>query len=78
VGVQGVRWGRGGTVRAGGYNFLSRNENENYQLGTGIFVHHRIVKAVKRVEFVSDRVTYIVVRGRWCNRVVQKRVFMRN
>jgi hypothetical protein len=36
------------------------------------FVHHRIVSAVKRVEFVSDRVSYtrIVLRGRWCNIVV--------
>ena len=30
------------------------------------FLHHRIVSAVKRVEFVSDRVSYIVLRGRWC------------
>jgi len=36
-------------------------------LGTGFFVHHRIVSAVKRVEFVSDRVSYIVLRGCWCN-----------
>ena len=36
----------------------------------GLFVHHRIVSAVKRVEFVSDRVTYIVLRGRWCNIIV--------
>jgi len=25
-------------------------------LGTGVFVHHRIVSAVKRAEFLSDRV----------------------
>jgi endonuclease/exonuclease/phosphatase family metal-dependent hydrolase len=25
---------------------------------------------VKRVEFVSDRVSYIVLRGRWCNIIV--------
>ena len=31
------------------------------------FVHHRTVSAVKRVEFVSNRVTYILQRGRWCN-----------
>ena len=31
------------------------------------FVHHRIVSSVKRVEFVSDRMSYIVLRGRWCN-----------
>ena len=38
--------------------------------GQGFFVHQRIVSAVKRVEFVSDRVSYIVLRGRWCNIIV--------
>jgi hypothetical protein len=33
-------------------------------------VHHRIVSAVKRVKFVSDRMSYIVLRGRWCNVIV--------
>ena len=35
-----------------------------------MFVHHRIVSAVKRVEFVSDRVSCIVLRGHWCNIIV--------
>ena len=39
-------------------------------MGTGFFVHQRIASAVKRVEFVSDRVSYIVLRGRWCNIIV--------
>ena len=34
------------------------------------FVNHRTVSAVKRVEFVSDRVSYIVMRGCWCNIIV--------
>ena len=34
------------------------------------FVHRRIVSAVKRVEFVSDRLSYMVLRGRWHNIIV--------
>jgi hypothetical protein len=70
VGVQEVRWGREGTVRAGDYNFFYGKGNENHQLRTGFFVHHRIVSAVKRVEFVSDRVSYVILRGCWCNIIV--------
>jgi len=39
--------------------------------GKRIFVHHRIVSAVKRVQFVSDRMSYTVLRGCWCNVIVQ-------
>jgi len=28
-------------------------------------VHRRLVSAVKRIEFVSDRLSYILLRGRW-------------
>jgi exonuclease III len=71
VGVQEVRWEKGGTVRAGDYNFFYGKCNKNHQLGTGFFVHQRLPPAVKRVEFVSDRVSYIVMTGRWNNYIVQ-------
>jgi hypothetical protein len=34
---------------------------------TGFFVHKRIMSAVKRVKFISDRMSYIILRARWCN-----------
>ena len=66
VGVQEVRWDKGDMVRAGACIFYGRG-NENHKLGTGLFVHHRIVSPVKRVKFVSYMVSYIVLRGHWCN-----------
>ena len=35
VGVQEVRWDKGGTVREGDYDFFYGKGNDNHQLGTG-------------------------------------------
>jgi len=51
VSVQEFRWDREGTERARDYYFFYGKENENHQLGSGIFVHHRIVSIIKTVEF---------------------------
>jgi exonuclease III len=65
VGVQEVRWDRGSTEPAGKYKFLYGKGNENHESGTGFFfVRKRIRSSVKRVEFYSDRMSYIILRGR--------------
>jgi hypothetical protein len=70
MGVQEVRWKRGGTKPADKYTFFNGKGNENHELGTGFFVHRRTTSAVNKVEFVSDRMTYIILRGRWCYVIV--------
>jgi hypothetical protein len=63
VGVQEVRWDGGGTEPAGEYIFFYGKGNENHELDTGYFIHKRIESAVKKVEFISDRMSYIILRG---------------
>jgi hypothetical protein len=35
--------------------------NGNHELGEDFFVHTRIISAVKRVEFINDRMSYIIL-----------------
>jgi hypothetical protein len=70
VGVQEVRWEGSSTEPAGENTFFYGKGNENHELGTGLFVHKRIISAVKRVEFVSARMSYVILKGRWCHIIV--------
>jgi hypothetical protein len=65
VAVQEVRW-----AEAGSQIFFRRNGDANHHLLTSFFLHMRIISAVKRVEFITDRMPYIKLRGRGCDIIV--------
>jgi hypothetical protein len=62
VGVQEIRWQGSGTEPAG--ESERGRKTMNY---VQVFVDKKIISAVKRVTFVSDRMSYIILIGRWCH-----------
>jgi exonuclease III len=70
LGVQEVRWDRDGTEPAGQYTSFYGKGNQNHELGTGFFVHNRNMSAVRWLEFVSYRLSYIILIGRWFDIIV--------
>ena len=69
VDIQGVRCDKGGTVRAGDYIFSMVKKTKIIKWEWGLYTH-RIISTVKSVEFVSDRMSYTVLKGRWCKSIV--------
>jgi hypothetical protein len=58
VGVQVVRWEGSGTEPAGEYTFFMERGMRITNWVQVFFFNMRIISAVKRVEFVSDRMSY--------------------
>jgi len=66
-------WRLGGTKGAQseqGIIILSMEKGTKINCDKDFFANNRIISAVKRVEFVSDRMSYIILRGCWCNIIV--------
>jgi hypothetical protein len=66
VDVQDVGWDKENTVRAGDY-ISSVQRKLKSSTGNRFVIQNRIISIVKRAEFVSDRMSYEVLRGRRCN-----------
>jgi hypothetical protein len=70
VGVKKIRWEKGGTERAEDYIFSYGKGNGDHRLRTDFFIQKKIVSGSRRVEFVSDRMSHVIFRGRWFNIIV--------
>jgi hypothetical protein len=52
------------------YIFSYGKGNEKHELGGGFYMHKQIVSAVKKVDFVSDRMSYIMLRDHWFHIII--------
>jgi hypothetical protein len=68
VEAQEGRWGEVDKSATGLLYFFCGYGNVNRHLGTGFFIHKQIMSAVKRLEFISDRMLYIYIyiRSHFC------------
>jgi hypothetical protein len=62
--------GQRGHKKSRDYNFFLLKMKRESSIGNKIIIHHKILSAVKRTEFVIDRVSYTVLRCRWCNIII--------
>jgi hypothetical protein len=56
-----------GHIKSRDYRFSMEKETKIIKREQNFFVHHRRVSLFKRVEFISDKMSYIALRDRSCN-----------
>jgi len=61
-----VRWNNGDGEVTDDFIFFGKGYN-NYERLVLFIIHKRILAAVKGVEFVSDRLSHVVLGVRWCD-----------
>jgi exonuclease III len=61
--VQDVRWDKGGSETTDHDIFFYGNGNADNHLGIGFFVYKGIRSAVKSVNFISNRMSHIILRS---------------
>jgi hypothetical protein len=54
----------------GGFHRRLSQRNENNELCTHSYEHKRTISAVRKVEFETDRMSYVIPRGHWCYIIV--------
>jgi len=65
VGLLQVRWDKGGTVITRNYIFICGKGTKILNWKRIFFANHKTESAVRRGTVISDRMSYIVLRGRW-------------
>ena len=54
----------------GTYTLFHGKGNVNHAAGTGFLVSNKIKSTVKEVNYISDRLSYLRMKGRWCDIII--------
>jgi hypothetical protein len=65
-----VRWVDFGSEAADSCTFFYGHGIDNRHLWTGFFAHTGFISEVKRVGFISEKMSYIPQTGQWCDDIV--------
>jgi len=64
------KWNKDDSQPADGFTYFYVNGNVNHHVQTGYFVNKETTSVVKSVEFVTDKMSFIILRGHWCGIIV--------